>query len=62
MRLKVVDDMAGRPPKADKKVREAIYFEPHLLEWLQERAEAQKTTVSVIVNLLTEEKMKDSGQ
>lgn len=50
--------MAGRPPKADKKIREAIYFEPALLEWLQQRAEEQKTTVSVIVNLITEEKIK----
>lgn len=56
--------MAGRPKKpiSERKVREAIYFEPHLLEWLQQKADAQKTTVSVIVNLLTEEKMKESGQ
>ncbi|MBW7475968.1 hypothetical protein K0T92_14575 [Paenibacillus oenotherae] len=50
--------MAGRPPKADKKIREAIYFEPPLLEWLQQRADKQKTTVSVIVNLITEEMIK----
>ncbi|WP_165861451.1 hypothetical protein [Paenibacillus paeoniae] len=54
--------MAGRPPKADKKIREAIYFEPHLLEWLKDRADEQKTTVSVVINLLTEEKMKNFGQ
>ncbi|WP_135552080.1 CopG family transcriptional regulator [Paenibacillus cymbidii] len=47
--------MAGRPKKDDKKIREAIYFEPELLQWLQEKAEKQKTTVSVIVNILTEE-------
>ncbi|MEK3849955.1 MULTISPECIES: hypothetical protein [Paenibacillus] len=46
--------MAGRPPKKDKKVREAIYFEPELLEWLQEKAEKQKCTVSVIVNQMAE--------
>lgn len=49
--------MAGRPPKKDKKIREAIYFEPALLEWLQEQAEQQKCTVSVIVNRLVDEKM-----
>jgi hypothetical protein len=47
--------LAGRPPKADKKIREAIYFEPDLLAWLKEKAEKQKTTVSVIVNLMVEE-------
>ncbi|MHB1651375.1 MAG: hypothetical protein ACYCVD_02725 [Desulfitobacteriaceae bacterium] len=46
--------MAGRPTKEDKKIREAIYFEPELLAWLQEKAEKQKCTVSVIVNLLVE--------
>lgn len=46
--------MAGRPPKQDKKIREAIYFEPDLLDWLKARADAQKCTVSVIVNLLVE--------
>ena len=51
--------MAGRPPKAAKKIREAIYFEPELLEWLQKKAEAQKCTVSVIVNVLVE-KEKDT--
>lgn len=48
--------MAGRPAKADKKIREAIYFEPELLEWLRERAEEQKCTVSVIVNKLVDDK------
>lgn len=51
--------MAGRPSKADKKIREAIYFEPELLEWLQMKAGKQKCTVSVIVNLLVE-KEKDA--
>jgi len=48
--------MAGRPPKppAEKKVREAIYFEPHLLEWLREQAANQKVTVSVLVNQIVE--------
>jgi predicted transcriptional regulator len=46
--------MAGRPPKQDKKIREAIYFEPDLLEWLREKADKQKTTVSVVVNVLVE--------
>lgn len=44
--------MAGRPPKEDKKIREAIYFEPDLLAWLKEKAEKQKCTVSVIVNVM----------
>ncbi|MCM3701407.1 hypothetical protein [Paenibacillus macerans] len=44
-------------PKEEKKIREAIYFEPPLLEWLQEQAEQQKCTVSVIVNKIVEEKM-----
>jgi hypothetical protein len=48
--------MAGRPPKDDKKIREAIYFEPDLLEWLREKADKQKCTVSVVVNVLVEEK------
>ncbi|MGG4353342.1 hypothetical protein [Paenibacillus lautus] len=42
--------MAGRPTKADKKIREAIYFEPELLEWLRELAESNDRTVSVEVN------------
>jgi len=48
--------MAGRPPKppTEKKIREAIYFEPHLLEWLRWLATEQKVTVSVIVNRLIE--------
>jgi len=46
--------MAGRPPKQDKKIREAIYFEPELMEWLRDKADKQKCTVSVIVNLLIE--------
>jgi len=44
----------GRPAKQDKKIREAIYFEPELLAWLQDRAEKQKCTVSVIVNVMVE--------
>lgn len=48
--------MAGRPPKQDKKIREAIYFEPELLEWLREEAEKQKCTVSIIVNQIVDEK------
>lgn len=50
--------MAGRPPKKDKKIREAIYFEPELLQWLRDKAEKQKCTVSVIVNVLVDEKKK----
>jgi len=46
--------MAGRPPKEDKKIREAIYFEPELLAWLKENAYRQKCTVSVVVNVLVE--------
>lgn len=46
--------MAGRPPKEDKKIREAIYFEPELLAWLRKKAEKQKCTVSVVVNVLVE--------
>lgn len=51
--------MAGRPPKpvSEKKQREAIYFEPHILEWLKGEAERRKTTTSAIVNLLVEESM-----
>lgn len=49
----------GRPIKQDKKLREAIYFEPELLAWLQEKAAKQKCTVSVIVNILVE-KEKDA--
>ena len=45
---------AGRPSKQDKKIREAIYFEPELLAWLQGKAEKQKCTVSVLVNVLVE--------
>lgn len=55
--------MAGRPPKNDKKIREAIYFEPELLDWLRDKAEKQKCTVSVIVNVLVDkEKSSDSGR
>ncbi|MDD2400903.1 MAG: hypothetical protein PHD60_01580 [Clostridia bacterium] len=54
--------MVGRPPKLDdKKVREAIYFEPALLDWLKEKAKKQKCTVSVIVNLIVE-KEKSTGE
>ncbi|WP_217597189.1 hypothetical protein [Cohnella sp. GbtcB17] len=54
--------MAGRPPKPkeEKKIREAIYFEPHLLAWLQQQAEKEKCTVSVIVNRLTEKEISAS--
>lgn len=50
--------MAGRPKKSDKdkKIREAIYFEPDLLSWLQEQAEQQKCTVSILVNKIVEDK------
>jgi len=53
--------MAGRPPKSDKKIREAIYFEPELLAWLQDKAEKQKCTVSVIVNVMTEKEKNAEG-
>jgi len=46
--------MVGRPPKVDKKIREAVYFEPELLTWLRDKAEEQKRTVSVVVNLIVE--------
>ena len=48
--------MAGRPPKppTERKIREAIYLEPHLLDWLRGLAEQEKVTVSVIVNRLVE--------
>lgn len=51
--------MAGRPkvPDHEKKVREAIYFEPHILKWLREKAQEQKCTVSVVVNRLSEDEM-----
>jgi len=49
--------MAGRPPKKDKKIREAIYFEPELLTWLKEKAEKQKCTVSIIVNIIVEKEL-----
>jgi hypothetical protein len=50
----------GRPalPAHEKKQREAIYFEPDLLEWLQHVANFERTTVSVIVNRLVAEKKK----
>lgn len=48
--------MAGRPPKKEKKIREAIYFEPELIEWLREEAEKQKCTVSVVVNQIVDAK------
>lgn len=50
--------MAGRPKKdeSEKKIREAIYFEPELLEWLRQEANFKKCTVSIIVNQLVEEK------
>lgn len=52
--------MAGRPSKTDKKLREAIYFEPHLLEWLKQQAESNKTTTSAIINLLVEKEKANS--
>lgn len=54
MQRKGDDNMAGRPPKQDKKIREAIYFEPELLDWLREQADREKCTVSVIVNRLVD--------
>lgn len=54
MPLEVGVFMAGRPIKEDKKIREAIYFEPELLAWVEEKAEKQKCSTSVIVNLLVE--------
>lgn len=51
--------MVGRPSKENKKVREAIYFEPDLLDWLKEKAEKQRSTVSVVINGLVAEKISD---
>ncbi|PWW37420.1 MULTISPECIES: hypothetical protein [Paenibacillus] len=48
--------MAGRPPKKEKKIREAIYFEPELIEWLREQADKQMCTVSVVVNQIVDAK------
>ncbi|MCZ8512433.1 hypothetical protein O9H85_08295 [Paenibacillus filicis] len=48
--------MAGRPKKDEKKIREAIYFDPDLLEWLKEKAEKKRSTVSVVVNGIVAEK------
>jgi hypothetical protein len=53
--------MAGRPSKLDKKIREAIYFEPDLLDWIRQQAEEKKTTTSTIINLLVEKEMKQSS-
>lgn len=54
--------MAGRPKKENKKIGEFIYLEPHLLQWLKERAEKGKTTTSVIVGLLIDKQIKkESG-
>jgi hypothetical protein len=53
----------GRPalPAHEKKQREAIYFEPDLLNWLMDEADREMTTVSVIVNRLVAEKKKTNG-
>lgn len=51
---------AGRPPKKNKKIREAIYFEPELLEWLKEQAENEKCTVSIYVNKIVAQ-VKENG-
>lgn len=53
----------GRPPKdeQEKKIRESIYFEPELLAWLRQKADAQKCTVSVVVNLLVEKQKEQEG-
>lgn len=55
--------MAGRPKKTEeeKKIREAIYFEPALLEWLKGRSEEEACTVSVIVNRLTRKAKEQEG-
>jgi len=55
--------MAGRPKKAeeDKKIREAIYFEPALLEWLKGVADGEGCTVSVIVNRMVKKAKEQEG-
>lgn len=47
--------MAGRPKKENKKIREAVYFEPELLDWLKQKADKQRSTLSIIVNALVAE-------
>lgn len=51
---------AGRPPKEEKKEREAIYFEPRLLAWLRVKA-GKHMTVSALVNMIVEKEMKKEG-
>jgi len=52
--------MAGRPPKPDneKKQREAIYFEPDVLEWLREESK-DYGNVSTFVNATMKKLMKE---
>lgn len=50
----------GRPPKEEKKEREAIYFEPGLLAWLRAKA-GKHMTVSALVNMIVEKEMKKEG-
>lgn len=55
--------MAGRPKKAeeDKKIREAIYFEPLLHDWLKGMADDEGCTVSVIVNRIVKKAKEQEG-
>lgn len=48
--------MVGRPRKEQRKIREAIYFEPELHAWLKERAKERKCTISVLMNVIVDEK------
>ncbi|MFC7558704.1 hypothetical protein ACFQ5D_23730 [Paenibacillus farraposensis] len=44
-----------------KKIREAIYFEPEILEWLRERSEPNDRTVSVEVNRILRKVKEQEG-
>jgi hypothetical protein len=55
-----IKPQVGRPSKEDKKIREAIYFEPDLLDWLKEKSDEEERTVSSIVNRIVRDK-KENG-
>lgn len=52
--------MAGRPklPEDQRRIREAIYVEPYVLEWLKAKALKHKTTTGGVVSLMVDEKIK----
>ena len=51
----------GRKPKKNKKIREAIYVDPDLLEWINEKAEEKGYTNSEFICAILDKAKEQEG-